>query len=435
MQGSFRSWTGFGAALAAFINCAVAADSDFSVFLKHRFENVVTNSAVKFADVVDYKGKPQELFADIYLPQGDPATDRPVAVLIHGGGFRTSGVRTQKYIVHFANELARRGFVAVSVDYRQRDGKDMPTAADELPAMKDAAADALTALSWIRTHGPEYGYDPANIFLLGGSAGGRVSCALACRENGDTGGLPVADKFSTTDPPSSVISEKSANYERDGLIAAAILWGGPEPEYRCFTVDGGDLPCLFIHGTYDSLVPADGSVDLHSKLAEAGVSSRLHLLNGYEHSLKETATADRDAKPQAAQWIADFFVQEWQRRTVRPKKTSSVPTIGMNEGSRMELAGPVTSEGIEPGWQWKCDGKAIPGGTNAALTMEKLSARDSGLYELTVFNPENAWSKDKIASLTVDGVPVSAVDFRKDGKYTHPQSITVPVARVAVGAE
>ena len=78
------------------------------------------------------------------------------SVLIHGGGFRTSGKRTQKYIVYFANELAKRGFVAVSIDYRQREGEDMPTAADELPAMKDAAADSLAALQWIRAHGAEY---------------------------------------------------------------------------------------------------------------------------------------------------------------------------------------------------------------------------------------------------------------------------------------
>ena len=422
----------------AFVVHARAEEASPDSFLRPRFDNVVTNSAVKFADVVDYKGRPQELFVDIYRPDGDGATNRPVAVLIHGGGFRTDGKRTQKYIVHFANELARRGFVAASIDYRQRESADMPTASDELPAMKDAAADSLAALQRIRAHGTEYGYDPSKIFLVGGSAGGRITCAIACRENGDTGGLPVSDKFSTTDPPSSVASEKSADYSRDGLIAAAVLWGGPEPEYRCFTIDGGDLPCVFIHGTHDSLVPADGSIFMQNELAKAGVSSRLHLLNGYEHSLKEAGSAAGDAKPQSAQWIADFFVQEWQRATARRKEVSSVPTIRMKEGSRMELAAPVICESMEPGWQWKRDGKAIPGGTNAALTAEKLSVNDGGLYELTVFNPDGAWSKQKISSLSVDGAPISAAEFRRggqDGKHTHPESITVPVAQIVVGAE
>lgn len=415
-----------------------AGATDPTVFLQPRFEGVVTNSAVKFADLVDYRGKPQELFVDLYRPEGDTATNRPVAVLIHGGGFRASGKRTQKYIVHFANELAKRGFVAASIDYRQRAGDDMPTAADELPAMKDAAADSLTALQWIRAHSEEYGYDPETIFLVGGSAGGRIACAITCRETGDTGGLPETDKFSTTTPPSSVTSEKSVEYSRDGLIAAAILWGGPEPEYRCFTVDGGDLPCMFIHGTSDSLVPADGSVNLHDKLAQAGVSTRLHLLNGYEHSLKETESADQDAKPRSAQWIADFFVQEWQRKLSGERPRASIPETKIEEGERLVLSAPVICEGFQPGWQWKRDGKDIAGATAAEFIVEKASVGDRGLYELTVLNPEGAWPKDKIASLTVNAVPISAVEFRKggkDGKYTHPESITVPVASVSVGSK
>lgn len=425
-------------AVAACAFSEASAADEPSAFLKPRFENVIINNAVKFAHVVDYKGEPQELFVDIYRPEGDGSTNRPVAVLIHGGGFRTSGKRTQKYIVHFANELAKRGFVAASIDYRQREGDDMPTAADELPAMKDAAADSLTALQWIRTHGKDYGYDPSKIFLVGGSAGGRIACTIACRETGDTGGLPETDKFSTTTPPSSVTSENSAQYSRDGLIAAAILWGGPEPEYRCFTVDGGDLPCMFIHGTSDSLVPADGSVNLHDKLAQAGVPSRLHLLNGYEHSLKETGWAHQDAKPRSAQWIADFFVQEWQRKISGECPRASVPEIRINEGQRMSLSAPVVCEGFQPGWQWKRDGEEIAGATAADFIVEKASVADGGLYELTVSNPEGAWPKDKIASLTVDRVPISAVEFRKggkDGKYTHPESITVPVARVSVGSK
>ncbi|MBJ7258525.1 MAG: alpha/beta hydrolase fold domain-containing protein [Chthoniobacterales bacterium] len=395
---------------------------------------MVTNSAVKFADVTDYKGKPQELFADLYRPEGDSATNRPVAVLIHGGGFRTDGKRTQKYIVHFANELARRGFVAASIDYRQREGDDMPTAADELPALKDAAADALTALQWIRKHGGEYGYDPSKIFLLGGSAGGRIACAIACRENGDTGGLPESDKFSTTSPPSSVTSEKSADYDRAGLIAATILWGGPEPEYRCFTVDGGDLPCLFIHGTYDSLVPAEGSVSLHDKLAKAGVPTRLHLLNGYEHSLKDTESAKEDAKPRSAPWIADFFVREWQRKTSGGKSEPSVPQVVGKSGKKLVLASLISCQGFAPVWQWKLNGKQIPGATAATLTVENAGEEDGGLYGLTVSNPEGAWPKDAIASITIDGAPISAVEFRRGGKdgkqHTHPESITVPVAQV-----
>lgn len=103
----------------------------------------------------------------------------------------------------------------------------------------------------------------------------------------------------------------------------------------------------------------------------------------------------------------------------------------------MSLSAPVICEGFKPGWQWKRDGKEIAGATAAELIVDKASLGDSGLYELTVTNPEGAWPKDKIASLTVDAVPTSAVEFckgGKDGKSTHPESIVVPVAKVVVSA-
>ncbi|MBJ7325895.1 MAG: alpha/beta hydrolase [Chthoniobacterales bacterium] len=433
MNGNFRSWTAFAAALASCVNCAVAADGDLSVFLKPRFANVVMNNAVKFADVVDYKGRPTELFVDVYQPEGDPATNRPVVMLVHGGGFRTSGVRTQKYIVHFANELARRGFVAVSVDYRQRDGKDMPTPADELPALKDAAADALTALQWVRQHGADYGYDPEKIFVAGGSAGGRITAALACRENGDTGGLPMTDKFSTTEPPSSVTSESGADYNRKGLIAAAIFWGGPEPEFRCFTVDGGDLPCVLIHGTYDSTVPADGSASLHDKLARSGVPTRLHFLNGYEHSLKETADASADAKPQAAQWMAEFFVQQWQRKLACTPASAAVARIDLPFGGTSELQPPVSCQGGQVSWQWKLDGHDLPGATNRVFSIASASPSDAGFYEVAVSNPIGGWPTAEVSSLTIDHAPISSVQFdQAEGKSSHPAALVVPVAQVGV---
>lgn len=438
MRGNFRAWLAIVAALAACSDVTIAADGDLSVFLTPRFENVVTNAAVKFAEVADYKGRPQELFVDFYRPEGDSATNRPVAVLIHGGGFRTDGKRTQKYIVHFANELAKRGFVAASIDYRQREAADMPTAADELPAMKDAAADVLTALQWIRSHGGEYGYDPSSIFLVGGSAGGRIACAIACRENGDNGELPATDKFSTTDPPSSVASDQAADYSREGLVAAAILWGGPESEYRCFTVDDADLPCVFIHGTYDSLVPAEGSIYMQDALSVAGVPARLHLLNGFEHTLKETASGGGDAKPQTAQWIADFFVQAWQAKRSGSRLPDSVPEVRVRTGEKAVLSAPIGCSGFEPSWRWSCNGHDIPGADGATLAIGHATEDDAGLYEVTVLNPPDGWSAGTTTHIMFDRLPIHAAEYGSvgnDGKALHPKSLTVPVARVAVGAE
>ncbi len=424
--------TGCSAALLSSLLTASGEPASPSIFLQPRFAKVITNSAVKFADVTDYRGKPQELLADIYRPEGDTATNRPSAVLIHGGGFRTSGVRTQKYIVHFANELARRGFVAYSIDYRQRQGSDMPEDADELPALKDATADTLTFLEWLRREGAVYGSDPSAIFLVGGSAGGRIAATIACRENGDNGGLPVEDRFSTVQPPSSVTSDAKADYNRTGLIAATILWGGPEPFFRCFTVDDGDLPSLFIHGTHDSTVPVEGSVHLHDQLAKAGVPSRLHLLNGYAHSLQKTDAAGEDAKPQSAQWMADFFVQEWERQRAGEMPAPAVPELRVAAGAELKLVAPVSGSGFAPKLQWRRDGKDLPGANGPDLAIATAGVDDAGLYEVAVTNPPGGWGRAEVAAITVDRVPVSSISFSPGADHTHPEEIVVPAARVVV---
>ncbi|NBP25974.1 MAG: hypothetical protein EBU81_15810, partial [Proteobacteria bacterium] len=337
-----------------------------------------------------------------YQPSGDTASNRPVVVLIHGGGFRTSGVRTQSYIVTFANEFARRGYVAMSIDYRQRSGTDMPTVADELPALKDAAADALTALQWIRDSGraATYGYDPNLIFIAGGSAGGRITTALACRETGDMGGLPTTDPYSTTSPASSVTSDANAVYDRTGCIAAAVLWGGPEPEYRCYTVNATDLPCILIHGTYDVTLLTEGSPVLYRALVEAGVPAQLNLVNGYDHSLGTTTSSSVDAKPKAAAWMAEFFVQEWKRKQSGTGVTNAVASVTSRPGESLVLQAPFNAT-YTPGISWRKDGVTLSGKTNATLNFSSVSMGDAGRYEAVATTPLNSWSSTSIAALEV----------------------------------
>ena len=399
-----------------------------------RFSGVTTNSGIPFHTTNNYKGVTANLYVDIYRPSGDTATNRPVVMLIHGGGFRTSGVRTQSYIVTFANELARRGFVAMSIDYRQRSGTDMPTSADELPALKDAAADAHTALKWIRdpARATTYGYDPNLIFIAGGSAGGRITTTLACRETGDMGGLPTTDPYSTTVPPSSATSDANAVYDRTGCVAAAVLWGGPELEYRCYTVNAGDLPCTIIHGSYDVTLQTEGSPDLYQKLLEAGVSAELHLVNGYDHSLGITTSASADAKPQAAVWMAEFFVQEWQRKLDRSRLADPVGTVIRTEGQGLSLVAPFASS-YNPIVSWKKDGVVLAGRSGTSLLLTSVEVADAGRYQAVISTPLGSWSSSNISSVDFSNTSLGGITYDSGANsYTHPIEMVVNVADVSV---
>ena len=107
------------------------------LFLQNnRFPDISINKDVKFSSVTNYKGIQQDLFCDIYQPVGDKTKNRPCILWIHGGGFRSDSKRTQNYIVKYASDFAKRGYVCISIDYRLRDGVDMPTKVEEFPALK-----------------------------------------------------------------------------------------------------------------------------------------------------------------------------------------------------------------------------------------------------------------------------------------------------------
>ena len=54
---------------------------------------------------------------DIYLPDGDTATNRPVIIFIHGGSFY-AGDKSQTDCEDFCRAFAKRGYVTASVNYR-----------------------------------------------------------------------------------------------------------------------------------------------------------------------------------------------------------------------------------------------------------------------------------------------------------------------------
>ncbi|NBR96776.1 MAG: hypothetical protein EBT48_04125, partial [Verrucomicrobia bacterium] len=114
---------------------------------------VSTTYGIVYRTVSDYKGASTPLAFDLYRPTIAPSVALPVVILIHGGGYNASSAdRTQSYIVSLANQLAARGFQALSIDYRLRATLDRDTPAEQLPALRDAAADTLEALKFVRAN-------------------------------------------------------------------------------------------------------------------------------------------------------------------------------------------------------------------------------------------------------------------------------------------
>ena len=402
---------------------------------------------VEYRVVNDYKGVPTTLAFDLYRPTTTLSAATPVVILIHGGGYNADTItanRAQAYIVSLANQLAARGFQALSIDYRLRADADRDTTAEQLPALRDAAADTLEAVKFVRANAVAYGWDPNAIFLLGGSAGGRIAAWLAVRESGDQGGLSTDDPMSTTTPDSSsVTSDANAVYDRSGMVASAVLFGGPETTFRAYTVNSSDLPCIMVHGTYDGntdqvgSIDTYGSVDLYKQLVAVGVPSELHLFNGYGHQYDTDsgAYASVDAIPTVADLTARFFVKQWDRKLAGGTETFA-PAIIKAGGSSLTLTAPVTNHSApETTYQWTKNGVNLAGKTGANLVLNPLLATDNGNYAVVVGNPDQSWSISAVSWLTFVNTPISGVNYISTGLnkvLSHPTSMTLSVATVNV---
>ncbi|HEX7521970.1 MAG TPA: hypothetical protein VF441_07950, partial [Acidimicrobiia bacterium] len=77
------------------------------------FANVDVQHDVSYGSAVDAAGDDVALGLDLYQPAGDAATQRPVLILAHGGGF-AGGDKDSDSVVMLARAFGQRGYVTAS---------------------------------------------------------------------------------------------------------------------------------------------------------------------------------------------------------------------------------------------------------------------------------------------------------------------------------
>lgn len=123
---------------------------------------------------------------------------RPVALLVHGGGWH-SGDKRQWEQSRWAQRLARNGWIVVNANYRlacfsrARTNLGALARAARDPrmcghAMRDSIADVRSALRFTSRTARRWGGDPKRIVLFGASAGGQLAM-LAASERGRPAGV------------------------------------------------------------------------------------------------------------------------------------------------------------------------------------------------------------------------------------------------------
>lgn len=113
------------------------------------------------------------LFADVVYPQNRATNPLPVVVFVHGGALVSGNRKTNRV---FCQELARRGFVVYSVEYRLIDRADAP----------GMVSDVCAALAMVRATARRFGGDPGRVSLCGESAGAFLAIYAASAGKSET---------------------------------------------------------------------------------------------------------------------------------------------------------------------------------------------------------------------------------------------------------
>jgi acetyl esterase/lipase len=194
---------------------------------------------------------------DVYHRRNRPGGGA-VLVYFHGGGFRIGHKRKQaKPLI---NELAARGWVCISANYRLE-----PT--HQFPA---AHVDAKRVIAWVRAHAADFGGDPQTIIVSGSSAGGHLASMIGLTPN---------------DPAFQPGFESA-----DTSVAAVIGFGGYYGEVAgpgSSPLDrlGEAPPFLFLHGVNDSSVLVEDAREFAAGLSEVSSSPVvLSELPGAQHA-------------------------------------------------------------------------------------------------------------------------------------------------------
>jgi acetyl esterase/lipase len=271
--------------------------------------------------------------ADLYLPANRAAGTRsPGIVIIHGGGWR-GGEKAASREINIGTNLARAGYVCLSIDYRLNGENIWPT----------NLQDCKNAVRFLRKNAEKYGIDTAHIGVIGGSAGGHLALMVGYTDNvnelapkGPYPGISdsvqavvnlygIADvrtcRETEADGTPTEKLKDSAAYMLGPRAENADKWALASPVTH-LRKDGP--PVLILHGTADTTVDRDQSTMLAARLKEIGIPHELHLIEGIGHTF-DLQTWNRKPLPNDLRPLVIGFFDRYLKRVSQSKPSAQQP--------------------------------------------------------------------------------------------------------------
>ncbi len=238
----------------------------------------------------------QTLYMDIYTPSNDNIDDRPLIFFMFGGSF-IGGSKTNSDIVALCTKYAKRGYVAVAIDYRL--SPVLIFSANEETAYKavlKAVHDAKAAIRYFRmmdeVNPSQYRIDTNRVYVGGVSAGAISAVNAAYLDNYEEVPSFLLDDYDEVGGIEGLSGNSGYSSEFHGIVNLCGAVGDQE------WIIEGDIPVVSMHGDQDDVVPyddnlvtlfglniqIDGSYVIHERMMDLGNYSMLHTYVGQGHT-------------------------------------------------------------------------------------------------------------------------------------------------------
>ncbi len=265
--------------------------------LSPRFDQEIFTIVNKSTDVVyganaDYQGANMVLKMDIYQPDGDTMSQRPLIIFAHGGSF-VAGDKSNGDQVDLCNHFAKRGYICATINYRL--GMAFPiNAATATDAVYRSVQDMKAAIRFFRKDAATnntYKINP-NIVIVGGTSAGAFTAMHLAYLN------TYPELPATID--TAALGNLDGNSGNPGYpvnVNAVINLCGALGNSHW--VIPGDPPLVSMHGTTDAtvpystatlllfnlypLMPVDGSFAIHNYINTFSHPAEMYTWYGQGH--------------------------------------------------------------------------------------------------------------------------------------------------------
>ncbi len=257
----------------------------------------------------------ENLTLDIYQPQGDTLNLRPVVICAHGGGF-IEGTKEHDDMVAFCDSLAEKGYVTVTINYRQ--GMNILSPVSAARAVYRGLQDSRAAIRYIKSIASTLRIDTNNVFFLGSSAGAFMAVQNAYMN--EESERPVETFQISHFPPTLDDGPDLGNLDaiqsslKFGSRPKAIvsLWGAVK-DTNIIKPSDLDVHVLLVHGTADTIVPFNvghpfgvpnlqstyGSYPISARLKNLGAPAETYFVPGAGHEFYGVVNGNWSPAPNA----------------------------------------------------------------------------------------------------------------------------------------